>query len=325
VFMDGGRMRTREPGQGRGVHNAHWRETKNASFHRMETKSHQNDPQPELPECFRHQAYVAKLVHGLKKLKQGGRDETLASEAASAGPLPPPDDTPSMKPKTTFRTCLSSLVSSEEFGPMMAAAADSRGFYEARKKAFIADGQAYNWSIQQSWFSDFTPIADFVHVIEYVYEATQAVHADKADSWRQYVPWAAACWQGNVAGVISDLKLWQGRLGTPPKEVSDSDPRKIVSTTLNYLMNNQSRMAYPDYRRQGLPVTSSLAESLVKQISKRVKGTEMFWDDGPSGEAILQLRASVISDGHPLERWVVTRTVSPFASCCRQSTLAASV
>jgi hypothetical protein len=30
-------MRTREPDQGRGVHQPHWRETKNAAFHRMQS------------------------------------------------------------------------------------------------------------------------------------------------------------------------------------------------------------------------------------------------------------------------------------------------
>ena len=35
----------------------------------MESESHQVDPQPELPECFRNQAYVEKLVLGLKKAK----------------------------------------------------------------------------------------------------------------------------------------------------------------------------------------------------------------------------------------------------------------
>ena len=35
VFTDGGRMRTREPRRGRGVHHARWRETKNAAFHRI--------------------------------------------------------------------------------------------------------------------------------------------------------------------------------------------------------------------------------------------------------------------------------------------------
>ena len=74
-------------------------------------------------------------------------------------------------------------------------------------------------------------------------------------------------------------------------------------------------MAYASYRREGLPVTSSLAESLVKQMNRRVKGTEKFWNDGPSGEAILQLRAAVISDGDRLPRFVRNRPFSPRSRC----------
>lgn len=58
VFFDGGRMHTREPDQGRGVHQPHWRETKNAAFHRMKSETFAEDPQPELPDCFRNEAYV---------------------------------------------------------------------------------------------------------------------------------------------------------------------------------------------------------------------------------------------------------------------------
>ena len=50
-------------------------------------------------------------------------------------------------------------------------------------------------------------------------------------------------------------------------------------------------MDYPTYRRQGLPVTSSLMQSLVKQINHRAKGTEMFWDRPQGAERILQIRA----------------------------------
>ncbi len=72
-------------------------------------------------------------------------------------------------------------------------------------------------------------------------------------------------------------------------------------------------MDYPGYRRSGLPVTSSLAESLVKQVSQRVKGTEKFWNDGPLGQAILQIRAAVISDGDRLPHWIRHRPISPFS------------
>jgi hypothetical protein len=323
VFTDGGRMRTREPGCGRGVHNAPWRETKNAAFHRMTSESFEFDPQPELPDCFRNQAYVEKLVRGLKSLKKQGRDEeeptgseTSAEHGASSS------DWPAWQPKTTFRSCLSSLNNSDEFGPVMAAAADARGFFQAEKRAFVGDGQSYNWTIQRRWFPTFEAIADFVHVVESIDEAAKALHTDSLACWRQYVSWSRACWQGRVAEVIEQLIRWQAQQEPILPDVPDTDPRKIISGTITYLQNNRARMDYPRYRRQGLPVTSSLAESLVKQVSKRVKGTEMFWDDGNSGEAILQLRAAVLSDGEPLAAFVASRPISPFSPRCRSAPLA---
>jgi hypothetical protein len=325
VFCDGGRMRTRQPDQGRGIHQPHWRETKNAAFHRMQSRSFETDPQPDLPDCFRNQAYVEKLVHGLKSLKKEGSEEEAQSQQRSSSAVASEhhsaQESPLWQPETLFRTCLSSLATSEEFGPMMAAEADARGFFTARKQAFVGDGLSYNWSIQQRWFSRSVPITDFVHVVEYAYTAAKAIHADEPSRWRQYVQWAGVCWQGRVGEVISELQRWQSQLGAGPegREVAEHDPRRVLHSTVTYLTNNRARMDYPRYRREGLPVTSSLAESLVKQVSKRVKGTEKFWNDGPSGEAILQVRAAVISDGDRLQKWICNRPVSPFSPRCRQT------
>lgn len=323
VFCDGGRMRTRQPDQGRGIHQPHWRETKNAAFHRMESRSFDEDPQPDLPDCFRNQAYVEKLVNGLKCLKNEARQEEAAPQPCAAAHATAEETSasksPAWQPQTLFRTCLSSLASSEEFGPMMAAEADARGFFAAPKQAFVGDGLGYNWSIQQRWFAGFVAITDFIHPLEYVYTAAKAIHPDAAERWRQYLAWVTACWQGRVQDVIAQLEGWQTQLGPLPEgaEIPDSDPRKVVQAAARYLANNRSRMDYPRYRRCGLPVTSSLAESLVKQVSKRVKGTEKFWNDGPSGEAILQVRAAVISDDDRLQRWIRSRPVSPFSPRCR--------
>jgi hypothetical protein len=125
-----------------------------------------------------------------------------------------------------------------------------------------------------------------------------------------------------VAEVLEQLVQWQTRQPTISSETPETDPRKIIPGTITYLQNNRSRMDYPSYRCQGLPVTSSLAESLVKQISKRVKGTEMFWDDGDGGEAILQIRAAVLSDGEPLAAFIASRPISPFSPRCRAAPLA---
>ena len=66
-------------------------------------------------------------------------------------------------------------------------------------------------------------------------------------------------------------------------------------------------MDYPRYRRQGLPVTSALMESLVKEMNYRVKGTEMFWNDPSGAEAILQVRAAALCDDDRLARHLAAR------------------
>jgi hypothetical protein len=318
VFCDGGRMRTRVAGGGHGIFEPHWRETKNAAFHRMHGQTFDFDPQPELPDCFRNQAYVEKLILGLKKAKN---PQTELMPAATSAPSPttslPPVEPLDWQPKTLLRTCVSSLLSSDAFGPMMAAEADARGFFAAKKRAFLGDGQGYNWSIHERWFPTFTPIADFIHIVEYVYEAAKALCPDTATRWARYLRWSSACWQGNVDQVIEELTTCLSAMAADSPDSSENSPRQKLQRACTYLTNNRARMDYARYRREGLPVTSSLAESLVKQIGKRVKGTEKFWDDGRRGEAILQIRAAVVSEDNRLERYVHTRPISPFSPRCR--------
>jgi hypothetical protein len=318
VFCDGGRMRTRTAGGGHGIYQPHWRETKNAAFHRMLSQSYDHDPQPDLPDCFRNQAYVEKLVSGLKKAKTP-EPELISPSAEGPTSMAPESvkEPAAWQPRTLVRTCVSSLCSSEEFGPKMAAEADSRGFFAAEKRAFLGDGQKYNWSIQQRWFPGFTAVADFIHVVEYVYDAAKVLYEGPAERWKQYVAWAGLCWEGKVTVVIDELSQYLSDQPLPATGDCETGRSEAVQRTLTYLTNNRSRMDYPRYRREGLPVTSSLAESLVKQISKRVKGTEKFWDDGPRGEAILQIRAACISQDNRLSRFVRNRPISPHSPRCR--------
>ena len=80
----------------------------------------------------------------------------------------------------------------------------------------------------------------------------------------------------------------------------------IVSTALGYLQNHKDKMRYPEYRRQGLPITSSYVESAVKQINYRVKGTEKFWTE-EGVESLLQLRADYQSTDNPLPEFLQSR------------------
>ena len=52
VSIDGGRTQTRKEGGGLGVHEPHWRETKNALFMRTSGVGFSADPHESLPACF---------------------------------------------------------------------------------------------------------------------------------------------------------------------------------------------------------------------------------------------------------------------------------
>jgi hypothetical protein len=305
VSIDGGRMQTRLDGGGVGVHNPHWRETKNALFLRMNGVSFAEDPHPELPECFVDPHRMKTLLPGVASGQSDRRDDRQSAPETQQGHF-------DWRPEPLFRTCLSSLTTSDMFGRMMAAEADSRGFYQAAKRAFVSDGLPYNWTIQQKHFRSFTPILDFVHAVEHVYAAARCLRNDQTELWRLHLQWTEACWQGGVREVIAQLRAEQQRIGEPPPNAADDDPRKILGDTIGYFENNAERMNYPAYRREGLPITSALMESFVKELNQRVKGTEKFWNDGASGEAILQVRAAALCDDDRLQRHMGNRPGNPF-------------
>lgn len=317
VSCDGGRIRARQPDQGRGVCLAGengWRETKNASFERMHLHPEyveNEDACPELPSSF----CVVEKVANLTGKAVAPRHPSLEA--------PPPSETPRVKyagPQRVLRTALSSLACSDDFGPMMQREAQRRRFYEAPLRVFLGDGLPWNWSIWKKYFPSFLPVLDFIHAIQYVYAAAMAVADNESEGWATYFRYVTWCWQGQVVRVIAELTATCAERGVPCDQAKESDSHKPLVDAVRYLTNNQARMDYPRYRRHGLPVTSAPMESLIKQINLRVKGTEMFWDDPAGAEAILHLRAAVLSEDDRLNDYLMQRPGHAFR---RRTTLPA--
>jgi hypothetical protein len=334
VSVDGGRIMTRAEA-GRGVHDQEWKETKDACMMTMSSATSKEDPHPELPACFSDRSYVEQLVRDMHSSEscpaeksgeipkipaetevasKSGADTAGASPAAgesSGTPAAAGQPKKKWRPERLVRTCISSMVSSDEFGPLVAGEAQRRGFYQAARRVFLGDGQAWNWTLHKTHFADFIPITDFVHPLGYVYDAAKVL--SPADPWPLYLRATTACWQGHVADVLNELRVWQAAHPTPPNEkLPKDDPRSIVQGTVTYLENNQARMDYPEYRRQGLPISTSMIESLIKEINYRVKGTEKFWNRPHGAEYILQIRAAALSDDDRLSHWILNRPGSYF-------------
>lgn len=305
VMCDGGRMMTRQPGHGPGVHEQAWRETKNASLESRTHELHEQDPHPQLPACFADPQHVAQIAG----------TATLPVAAPATPGSDHQDDTRPKPVQRLVRTCLSSLDDAKAFGLQMKREAQRRSLNKAPYKAFVGDGLPANWGIWKTHFRDFEPILDFMHAVEYVYAAAIVIHEnDSQAAWTCYLRWAGLCWSGQAQPVLADLLGWlQGRGLEPGQRLEENHPDKAVHDAHRYLRNNLSRMDYARYRQQGLPVTSAPMESLVKQMNLRVKGTEMFWNDGvKGGEAILQIRSAALSDDGRLETYLSRRPGSPF-------------
>ena len=219
-----------------------------------------HDPAAELPGSLQNRNRIRRLV--------------LEMSGAAEGVPPLPEDKPSegraddhhQGPRKLLRTCLSSLDDVHTFGRLMAAEAHRKGFFQSPRQAFVADGMACNWTVWKKHFPTFTPIVDFLHAVSYVYHAAVAIAGDEDFGWGLCLEWTGALWQGRVAEVVSELTAWLSE--QPPHEAApDDDARRLVRSAVTYLTNNHTRMNYPEYPRQGLPITSSLMESLVKEIN----------------------------------------------------------
>ena len=121
-----------------------------------------------------------------------------------------------------------------------------------------------------------------------------------AVGWRDYLPWAQWLWEGSIDLLIGAVAARSQALGSP-SEGDETSPAAVVAKTLAYLQNQRARMQYHKYRRLGLPITSSHIESTVKQLNRRVKGTEKFWNQG--AEPLLVLAAAHLSETNQFERF----------------------
>jgi hypothetical protein len=287
---------------------------------RLQSKTHDEDPHPQVPRCFLDRPRVQKLVRQLdaqKAAAAGKQDETIEelleepkndSDSAVGDVVHPdsltvvedsesaPADTECWRPKRLVRTCVSTEQDSNAFGEMLAAEAAARDFPHASRKAFLGDGQSCNWTLQATRFSDYVPIVDFVHLVSYVYAFAMASSSGADAGWDNYLRWITMIWQGSGAKVLNAWREIAQQSGVPETALPDNHPLRALQRGVTYLSNNQGRIDYPHYRRQGLPVTSTLVESLIKEFNYRVKGTEKFWDDPDGSEAILAVRASLLSE-----------------------------
>ena len=306
VQPDGGRYQRRERGQIDASRDSHWREFKAGCLLTMASPTHAVDPCPELPASFADPGKMRQIAAEIKgfttdvvETQSEVVEEVLTKDARQG------------RPAVLVRSVVTSGQNLSEFGRLLASAAYERGFHAAPRKAYVADGAEANWSLHARHFSHYTPVLDFVHALMYVYAAAMS-QGDAAQGWSRYRDWAQWLWSGKAERVIAALEeLLRGR-----DESSEGPPPSGWLDARRYLTHHAARMRYDAYRRSGLPITSCHIESTIKQINRRVKGTEKFWSDA---EPMLALLGDHLSETTAARNFWLRRSTRLTHDCYHQA------
>lgn len=139
-------------------------------------------------------------------------------------------------------------------------------------------------------FQDVTLVLDLFHVLEKLWKAAYALHAEGSVEAEIFVrDRALRLLRGQVGGVVKGLR----QMAT--KRMLQGVKRHAMLSAAAYFQRNRSRMRYDLYLKYGWPIASGSVEGACKNLIKdRMERSGMRWT--PAGaEAMLRLRAAYLS------------------------------
>ncbi|MHB8369482.1 MAG: ISKra4 family transposase [Leptospirales bacterium] len=170
-----------------------------------------------------------------------------------------------------------------DFAARVLREASRRGFDLVDRQAVVADGAPWIWNNVTEHFPRAIQILDLFHAKEHLGNVAKAIFGPESDRTR---PWTedrhAELDDGKVDAIIAALRIYAPRC---------EEARKCIG----YIETNRSRMRYPEFRAQGLCVSSGMVEAGCKTaIGARLKQSGMFWSlEGAN--AIIALRCAKLS------------------------------
>jgi hypothetical protein len=233
--------------------------------------------QEPLPESEKQPEKACVFADGTTVHSEGDWHEirvaTVATEDAAGNPLE--------------RQSRARFLGVEDVAWTLVLLARTLGYQNAKQRAFIADGAAWLWKLQEAYFPSATAILDWYHLAEHVHKAANALHgqgSQEAQQWAKQIK--DELWEGRVVRALTLAGQELTKTRSPSK-------REALQELVTYLENNQQHMDYPRYRALGLPVGSGQVEAQCKTlVGARCKQAGMRNWTYQGAEAVLRLRAA---------------------------------
>ena len=168
--------------------------------------------------------------------------------------------------------------------------------YPKVKYVGLADGAKDNWSYLQPHTS--VQILDFYHATDYLSDVSLAMMGQtdtKRKEWLEGACHDLKHQRKGAANILRELKHFRRNM--------DSTVPEILDTTITYFENNQARMKYAAYQKQGYPIGSGVTEAACKVVAKqRLNQSGMRWNIYPVQQMLL-LRGLACTPGRWRQFW----------------------
>jgi hypothetical protein len=158
-----------------------------------------------------------------------------------------------------------------------------RGFDRAKRRAVLGDGAPWIWNLADELFPGAVQIVDLFHAKGHLWDVAKAIYGAGSDIGEQ--------WAKQRRDELDDGKIDAILTALRTHADSNDEARKCVG----YVTENRHRMQYPEFRAQGLCVSSGVVEAGCKvAIGTRLKRAGMHWTVR-GANAIVALRCCKLS------------------------------
>ncbi len=190
-----------------------------------------------------------------------------------------------------WRASTATFAEAATFGPLVGTLAHRAGHHFAQEVIFLADGQAYNWTLAASQFPTAVQIVDFQHAMAHLFAAA---HAFFGEEKAVVEPWVEArkaeLLDDRVAAVVQALAALTPRT---------DEQRETQARESGYFSHNAERMRYKTFLKHGYQIATGVMEAACKQVvHQRLDQVGMHWRP-ETAEAFVALRAAVLSSAPP--------------------------
>jgi hypothetical protein len=153
----------------------------------------------------------------------------------------------------------------------------------AERQVVLGDGALWIWNLAEEYFPNAIQIVDLFHAKQHLFDVAKAIFGATSDLAKQWGKQRRdELDDGNLEGVLAALHM---------HAIAIDEARKC----LDYFTRNRSRMRYPEFRAQGLCVSTGVVEAGCKvAIGTRCKRTGMHWTVA-GVDAIIALRCCKLS------------------------------